>query len=263
VKVLPGRPPRRRALWLATGVGVALSAAAVVTAMRTRHPAPPPLASVDHLERPAPPDPAPRPATASPATMAPAIEPLGLIEVLSTPPGATLYVDGKPVARRTPATVDSLAIGREHVVLAQLDGYKEELRRVSVPASGLLKLQIAFAALPGARRPASRSAPADRAPARGGAVAAPSAAARAAVPSTAASKATGRLLLNADPWAEAIVDGKPQGATPVSVELPVGPHTVVLVSTQLHQSRTLNIMVNAGQTLRQKVSFAGSAAPPR
>jgi hypothetical protein len=154
--------------------------------------------------------------------------------------------------------IDSLALGREHVVLAQLAGYKDELRRSAIPTSGLLRLELALVPVAAAPSPARRPGAATRAAAAASSPRPSPAAAPAAPPPrpVATSGAPGRLLLASQPWAEAIVDGKPQGATPLGLSLPPGSHTVVLVSSQLHQSKTFTIVVNPGETVRKKVSFS-------
>jgi hypothetical protein len=205
---------------------------------------------------------APRPSAPAPTPPA-APEPLGLIEVATTPPGATLYVDGKSYAKPTPTVIDRMPVGHEHVLLVQLAGYKEELRRVTVPASGFLKLDIPLTAIaapappPPTPTPKRTVRPVEREahpapPPRPVAAPAPAhAPTQPAVPSN----TPGRLLFAAEPWAEVIIDGKPHGATPLSIEVPPGTYSVVLVCSQLHQSKTFTIVVNPGETVRKKVLF--------
>src|SRR5207247_1328367 len=74
------------------------------------------------------------PATPS-AAPAPAAG-LGLIEVVTTPPGASLFVDGKPFGKKSPTMIDSLPLGVDHAVLVQLPGHHDEVRKATIPASG-------------------------------------------------------------------------------------------------------------------------------
>jgi serine/threonine-protein kinase len=53
----------------------------------------------------------------------------------------------------------------------------------------------------------------------------------------------GRLHVNLVPWAEASVDGRELGRTPISVELPPGKHTLVLVNPDLGQRRARQISI--------------------
>ena len=51
---------------------------------------------------------------------------------------------------------------------------------------------------------------------------------------------TGRLAINAVPWAEAFVDGRSVGETPIgNVQVPIGPHQIVLRHPQLGERSLL------------------------
>jgi hypothetical protein len=58
---------------------------------------------------------------------------------------------------------------------------------------------------------------------------------------------TGRLSVNALPWAEVLVDGKPAGTTPLgNLAVPIGTHDIVLRHPQLgEQRRTVVVKANA------------------
>jgi tRNA A-37 threonylcarbamoyl transferase component Bud32 len=60
----------------------------------------------------------------------------------------------------------------------------------------------------------------------------------------------GRLLLNLVPWAEASVDGRVLGRTPLAVDLAAGRYTMELVNPELGQRRTRTIIINGGGETR-------------
>ncbi|MFO0714161.1 MAG: protein kinase [Sandaracinus sp.] len=64
----------------------------------------------------------------------------------------------------------------------------------------------------------------------------------------AASSEPATLRINATPWANVEIDGRPVGPTPlVHVEVTPGPHTIVLTNPVLSRSRTTHIEVRAGE----------------
>lgn len=65
---------------------------------------------------------------------------VGNLEVVSFPPGARVFIDGRD-AGRTPTTVSNLLVG-DHEVLVALEGYGEERRRVVVEADQSNSLQV-------------------------------------------------------------------------------------------------------------------------
>lgn len=61
---------------------------------------------------------------------------------------------------------------------------------------------------------------------------------------------TGRLSINAVPWAQAFVDGAPVGETPIAnIQVPIGPHEVLFRHPQLGERRA-SVTVVAGQTAK-------------
>lgn len=60
----------------------------------------------------------------------------------------------------------------------------------------------------------------------------------------------GRLLLNLVPWAEASVDGRVLGRTPLAVDLAAGRYTMELVNPELGQRRTRTIIITGGGETR-------------
>ena len=69
---------------------------------------------------------------------------------------------------------------------------------------------------------------------------------------------SGILNINAIPWAEVAIDGKPLGPTPLgNVSLPIGPHDVVFTHPQLGERRqnvivTLNGLNRVSANLNQR-----------
>ncbi|MCB9735335.1 MAG: PEGA domain-containing protein [Deltaproteobacteria bacterium] len=63
-------------------------------------------------------------------------------------------------------------------------------------------------------------------------------------PPAAAAPATGSVQVRARPWAQIIVDGRPMGTTPRTLELPVGEHVVRLCKASACVDET--VVVEAG-----------------
>ena len=62
----------------------------------------------------------------------------------------------------------------------------------------------------------------------------------------AAAPATGTVVVNTDPsGANVVIDGQAHGTTPMTVSLPVGPHTFELSNDGAHKSMTVNVTANA------------------
>jgi len=68
------------------------------------------------------------------------IPPFGDVRVVSTPPGATVLIDGKQ-AGKTPYTAKSVAAG-DHEVALRLDGYKPVARSISVRRQQPTELRV-------------------------------------------------------------------------------------------------------------------------
>jgi hypothetical protein len=61
---------------------------------------------------------------------------------------------------------------------------------------------------------------------------------------------TGRLAINAVPWAEAFVDGRSVGETPIgNVQVPIGPHQIVFRHPQLGE-RSIWVTVTTRETAK-------------
>jgi hypothetical protein len=66
-------------------------------------------------------------------------------------------------------------------------------------------------------------------------------------------KTTGKVFLNAKPWANVLIDGKDQGLTPVRVELKAGRHQVVFRKKQEAIKKT--VFVKAGEVTALTVEY--------
>jgi len=54
----------------------------------------------------------------------PAAPPTADVEIISSPPGATVYIDDRETKYRTPATIEGLDVNRQHTIGLYLTGYK-------------------------------------------------------------------------------------------------------------------------------------------
>jgi PEGA domain len=69
----------------------------------------------------------------------------------------------------------------------------------------------------------------------------------------------GYLSLNAQPWSEVLIDGKPVGETPIgNLEFPIGPHRVVF-RHPVHGEQTRTVVLAAGATMRLSVDLRQSS----
>jgi hypothetical protein len=67
---------------------------------------------------------------------------------------------------------------------------------------------------------------------------------------------TGRLHLNATPWADVFIDDKPVGETPLAnIEVPIGPHTIVFRHPQLGE-QTRKTVITAQSSTRIGVNLS-------
>jgi serine/threonine-protein kinase len=70
----------------------------------------------------------------------------------------------------------------------------------------------------------------------------------------AAEPKTGRLDVNTFPWARVFVDGVYRGDTPVQrLRLAAGVHELRVVNPDQRLSRTLSVVIVAGETVRQVI----------
>jgi eukaryotic-like serine/threonine-protein kinase len=236
---LPDPPSRSRAwMWAAAAVVIAAGAAAGWQ-LRPRS--------------------APAAAAVAAGAAAPAddvvVEPVngsdtGSVQVDSDPPGATVILDGKTVAQRTPARLAGVEPGREHLLVVKRAGYTQVAQRFTLgggeEASFTVDLRRHAVTTPRAARvapPVVRSKPV--------AEAAPTRPAPAAVPA-----GEGTLVVGSSPWCQVTVDGVVRGTTPVNLKLRSGSHTVVLANPEFSIKRTLSVDIEPNQTVRKMLDFA-------
>jgi serine/threonine-protein kinase len=115
---------------IAVAAATALIAAALVAAFALKkEPAPPPVRAPAPASIAAPaPAPAPVPAPAPPPTVAPAPAATDAeLSVDSTPPGATVILDGERIGE-TPLSTRRPADGRRHTLRVELAGYRADVR---------------------------------------------------------------------------------------------------------------------------------------
>jgi hypothetical protein len=122
----------------------------------SKHDEPSPAAAPPTASAPAP-APAPTPPSASdaspPAAAAPAPAPKIHLSLRSTPPGADVAVDGRPVGR-TPTMTDVPVDEREHEVTFVLAGYALERYRTRAVQNGVVHATMhAIPAPDGGARP--------------------------------------------------------------------------------------------------------------
>ena len=66
----------------------------------------------------------------------------GIVKVESRPTGATLFLDGKKLDHKTPATVDRVEVGPQHVLLVQVADHDDVVELFTLEPGGVLPLSI-------------------------------------------------------------------------------------------------------------------------
>jgi len=223
-------------------------------------------------------------------TLAPELK-VATLSVSSSPPGAEILVDGRPVGLTTPAAVSELNLG-QHSIALRLEGYAEGEQSVRVPEDALVSITLVKTgdgrAAAGRALSPEAAAKQHRAEIRAARVLAryrermglpPDPATQALLESdpdaveptngaptgndgsgsgnASPAAETGTLQLNSHPWSEVYVDGEHVGRTPLrALALPVGRHTVRLENPELSVNKAFEIMINAGRTLTQVEELA-------
>ncbi|HZS40032.1 MAG TPA: serine/threonine-protein kinase [Polyangia bacterium] len=179
----------------------------------------------------------------------PEAPPAGIAKIVTSPAGATLYLDGKKLDAVSPYTFDRIDAGREHVLLAQLDGYKDAVEKFTLAPNEVRTVEArlhhaASASHHGShpREPASASKE-------------PKEPKAAPVETPVKLEGEGTLVVASNPWAQISVDGSDRGQTPVSLKLPAGKHTVVLTNPEFKINRSISVMVLPNETVRKKLDF--------
>ncbi|HEX8818952.1 MAG TPA: serine/threonine-protein kinase [Archangium sp.] len=189
------RPTRRKGMVAAVATVAAVALAGVLAFVLTRPPPPPPEPVV------------------------------GELTVESAPPGATVLLDGKPTAVRTPGVLRELALDRELHVRFEKEG--REPREVSVRLTKQ-----------GATKTISVDLPAEQA------------------------RPGGLEIVTEPPGATVVLDGRTlEGATPLTVsELASGVEHFVRVTLEGYQEETTTVKVEPGATAPVKLAL--KAIPP-
>jgi serine/threonine protein kinase len=74
-----------------------------------------------------------------------AAPPIADIDIVSTPPGATVYVDDKETAYRTPAKIKAMSVSRPHTVGLYLEGYKFWSKEVELKGGQMQTFDVVLA----------------------------------------------------------------------------------------------------------------------
>ncbi|MBL8941178.1 MAG: serine/threonine protein kinase [Archangium sp.] len=156
-----------------------------------------------------------------------------VLVVSSSPPGATISVDGASVGT-APVTLDSLSPG-EHKLEATLEGFLPATRMVPLPKPGeRFNLELALAPVPVAP-PVVVEKPVDK-------------------PQPAKPKAMGKLTLKTTPWTSVFLGARKLGDTPLIDEpLPVGTHVLKLKNPDTGLDSSIEVEIKAGQVTTKKL----------
>jgi serine/threonine protein kinase len=199
----------------------------------------------------------------------------------SRPPGASVFVDGRRLAKGTPLRVVDLEPGDHHVRI-EAEGYAPWESSLHVTRGMVLDLPTAQL-MARTAAPIPQPLPAPALPTRP--VSAPSAQStrvrRSTPPPREAPVAqprpqpeqeatpapprerpssggggTGMLRVQTRPWSKVFVDGRPVGTTPLTgLTLSAGRHTLTFVNEDFGIRKTVKIEVEAGQTLTQSLTL--------
>lgn len=165
---------------------------------------------------------------------------LPVLVVNTSPPGATLIVDGVEVGR-SPMTLEQLSVG-DHLIEAFLEGHEPAFRSVSLPKPGergFVDLTLSPIQAPGPETPPSNGASQPRPPR-----------------SRSQPQAMGKLSLKTTPWTTVFWGTKKLGDTPLfEVPLPAGVHTLKLNNPDTGLESSIEVEVKAGQTTVKKLKL--------
>jgi hypothetical protein len=250
------QPRPRRARVLAIGVAAALALTVGVLTLRERV-----LGSHDAVAAPAPaarPAELPAPDVTATVGEAPALAMTATLDVSTSPPGATLVLDGKTLAQRSPARLTDLAPGVPHTLIVRQQGKPGVAQRFQLDGGEEATMEIDLRrALHGAAVKHSSSGRARSSQAAAAPVAAPAVAPPpTALPPKPGDGAPGTLVLASSPWCNVTVDGQARGTTPLNVKLKPGSHEIVLANPEFKIKRTLAVEIEPGQTVRKSLDFA-------
>jgi hypothetical protein len=208
----------------------------------------------------------------------------GSVSVVSQPPGAHVFVGGQDTGKVTPATLTGLPTGEAKLVTLTLEGYQDATALVTAPPRGesitqsvTLALAPGFGTLVFESNPPGAEVTVDGKPVvvppAGLVLRAGSHELVAKLPGhvpaqrrfTVTPAQRSMVLAKLEPGGEVavksnlaatlLVDGKAVGATPQTVVLAEGRHTVTLRSQRPFLSHELTVDVKAGERIDKSVAF--------
>jgi hypothetical protein len=179
------------------------------------------------------------------------------MEVTTTPPGATLVLDGKTLPQKSPARL-AVAAGGAHTLLVRGSGRPGVAERFMLDAGEEAAMEIDLRRAQHAAVKRSPTARASRpAPATAATASAPPPPPVAPAPTAAPRReGDGTLVLASSPWCNVTVDGQARGTTPLNLKLKAGAHEIVLSNPDYKIKRTLAVDIEPNQTVRKSLDFA-------
>jgi hypothetical protein len=168
---------------------------------------------------------------------------MGIVKIATTPPGATLFLDGKRLEAQSPVTLDAISCGKSHVLLATLPGHWDALTSFTLADNEVRPIAIRLREMTHHARKVAPIAPVK------------SKVAASPPPAVTSLDGEGTLLLASNPWCNVSIDGVNKGPTPVSVKLRAGKHNVVLSNPEFKIARTLPVVILPNQTVRKRLDF--------
>jgi hypothetical protein len=207
----------------------------------------------------------PRPAAATAVSVhavtelpTPAIEPAlatAAMDVITTPPGALLILDGKELSQRAPARLEGVTAGEPHLLVVHLAGQRGVAQRFTLGPGEEASMEIDLRRVQGPTvKPVTHTR--TRVSSRAPVAVLPPPPPVAPPPPAPKPQGEGMLVVASSPWCNVSVDGQPRGTTPLSVKLKAGPHSVALSNPEYHIARTLSVDVQPNQTTRKRLDFA-------
>jgi hypothetical protein len=178
---------------------------------------------------------------------------VGVVRVLSSPPGAAVYLDGVGPMGQTPARLEAVAAGN-HQLEVRLDGHLRWSEPLEVEGGAQLIVDAALRELPPpTQQPDASIAALDAATA---VAVKQKPAPRDRAPATKKPREPGKLALKTVPWSEVYLGDKQLGVTPlIGIPIPAGRHTLKLLPEGKKPATTLRIHVKPGQYLRKEIEL--------
>jgi serine/threonine protein kinase len=211
-----------------------------------------------------------RPAESPPPVAAVAEVAGTAIQLKIGPVPGKVWLDGRPAGEGREINLTALAVGTEHRIRVEADGYDPFEDRTTLAAGERLKLPITLVKRGSPPPPksdkgprvgetsrlptGSQGTPSASTPSAGGTrapVAAPSPPPESApAPAAPAAPAMGKVSVNVSggAWGDVYIDGKKVGQTPMKQALPAGEHTVRIVVPSTGQEATRKVTVQPGET---------------